>query len=117
MMRAITSTLMLAAAFALGTWILGWWAVPLLGAVWGFMRRGRPRFASAFVAGALAWAALLTLDATSGALARLASVMGGIFSMPAPAVLVVTILYAALLAGCAAQVSGTETRGRAPIDA
>ena len=115
MMRDVASTLLLAAAFALGTWILGWWAVPLLGAVWGIMRRGRPRFASAFAAAAVAWAALLVGDATAGPLGRLATVMGGIFSMPAPLLLAVTVLYAALLAGCAAHVTGSTMQRRSPI--
>ena len=110
MMRTVASILLLAAAFALGTWILGWWAVPLLGAVWGIMRRGHPRFVGAFAAAAVAWLALLAFDATSGSLGRLLTVMGGIFSIPAPLMLVVTVLYAALLAGCAAQVSGTSRR-------
>jgi hypothetical protein len=106
-MRAFIRVALLAAAFALGTWILGWWAVPLLGAAWGIVQRGRPRFAAAFVAAALAWAALLAFDALGGALGRLSTVLGGIFMLPGVALLAVTLLYAALLAGCAAQVAGT----------
>ena len=104
--RDVLRILLLAAAFALGTWILGWWGVPLLGAVWGVLRRGMPRFGSAFAAAAIAWALLLALDSGRGALDRLTTVMGGIFSMPGAVVLAVTVLYAALLAGCAAQVTG-----------
>ena len=98
--------LLLAAAIAIGTWTLGWWAVPLVGGGWGLMKRGRPRFGDAFVAATLAWAALLAADAAAGAMDRLTTVMGGIFSMPGSLVLAVTVLYAALLAGCAAQVAG-----------
>ena len=104
--RASLRIVLLATAFALGTWILGWWAVPLLGAVWGVMRRGRSRFASAFAGAALAWLALLAFDAARGPMGRMTSVMGGIFSVPAAALLLITVLYAALLAGCAAQVAG-----------
>ena len=111
-MRAFASTLLLAAAFALGTWILGWWAVPLLGAIWGVLRRGRSRFLSAFAAAALAWAALLAFDAARGPMGRLTTVMGGIFSMQGPMLLLVTLLFAALLAGCASQVTGTVGRRR-----
>ena len=113
-MRALVSTVLLAAAFALGTWILGWWAVPLLGAIWGMLRRGRPRFASAFAAAALAWAALLAFDAARGPMGRLTTVMGGIFWMPGPVLLLVTLLFAALLAACASQVTGTM-RGK-PVE-
>lgn len=98
--------LLLASAIAIGTWTLGWWAVPLVGAAWGLLRRDRPRFGDAFVAAMLAWAALLAVDAAGGAMDRLSTVMGGIFSMPGSLMLAVTVLYGALLAGCAAQVAG-----------
>ena len=104
--RASLRIVLLATAFALGTWILGWWAVPLLGAAWGLMRRGMPRFATAFIAAALAWSALLAFDASSGSMGRLTTVMGGIFSVPGAAMLVIAVVFAALLAGCAAQVAG-----------
>jgi hypothetical protein len=97
---------LLAIAIAIGTWVLGWWAVPLLGAVWGVLQRGRPRFVTAFAAAAIAWASLLAFDALQGAMGRLAGVLGGVFMLPGAALLVVTVLYAALLAGCAAQVAG-----------
>lgn len=112
--RASLRIVLLATAFALGTWILGWWAVPLLGAVWGLMRRGMPRFASAFIAAALAWSALLAFHATGGSMGRLTIVMGGIFSVPGAAMLVITVLFAALLAGCAAQVAGIAGVANAP---
>lgn len=98
---------LLSVAIGIGTWVLGWWAVPLLGAVWGVLQRGRPRFLTAFAAAAVAWATLLAFDALRGAMGRLAGVLGGIFMMPGAALLAVTVLYAALLAGCAAQVAGT----------
>ena len=34
-MKALLGILMLAAAFALGTVVIGWWAVPVIGAAWG----------------------------------------------------------------------------------
>lgn len=115
-MRAYLSSalraLLLAAAFAIGTWTLGWWAVPVIGAAWGVLRRGRARFGDAFVAAMIAWAALLALDSARGAMDRLAAVMGGIFSMPGSLLLAITVLYAALLAGCAAQVAGALPRRR-----
>lgn len=111
-MPTFIRTLLLAAAFALGTWILGWWAVPLIGAAWGLMRRRRARFLDAFAAAAIAWVALLAFDAARGPLGRLTTVMGGIFLMPGVLVLVVSVLFAALLAGCAAQVAGTARVAR-----
>jgi hypothetical protein len=105
-MRALPSVVLLAAAFAIGTWILGWWAVPLIGAAWGVLQRGRPRFVTAFAAAALAWALLLAYDAVGGAMGGLTTTLGGIFMMPGALLLLVTLLYGALLAGCAAQVFG-----------
>lgn len=102
----IVRVALLAVALAIGTWLLGWWAVPLLGAAWGVLQRGRPRFLTAFGAAVLAWALLLALDAVPGSLGRLTTVLGGIFMMPGAVLVVVMLLYAGLLAGCAAQVSG-----------
>ena len=110
--RDVLRIMLLAAAFALGTWILGWWAVPVLGATWGVLRRGMPRFGSAFAAAAIAWALLLAFDALRGPMDRLSTVMGGIFSMPGAVLLMITVLYAGLLAGCAAQVTGFTPAAR-----
>jgi hypothetical protein len=104
--RDVLRIMLLAAAFAIGTWIAGWWAVPLLGAIWGVLRRGMPRFGSAFAAAAIAWALLLAYDGVRGPMDRLSTVMGGLFSMPGAVVLLVTVVFAALLAGCAAQLTG-----------
>ena len=108
--RRLLRAALLAAAMAIGTWALGWWAVPAIGATWGLLQRGRPRFLESFVAAALAWTALLAFDATHAAFGRLTTVLGGVFTVPGAALLVVTVLYAALLAGCAAQVAGTARR-------
>lgn len=105
--RRILRAVLLAAAMAVGTWSLGWWAVPFVGAVWGVLQRGRPRFAESFAAAALAWTALLTFDAAHAAFGRLSTVLGGVFTVPGGVLVIVTVLYAALLAGCAAQVAGT----------
>lgn len=108
----VARTAVLAVVFGLGTWILGWWAVPLLGAVWGALNRGRPRFVTAFLGAAIAWLLLLAFDAASGPLGNVATVLGGIFMMPGAVLVAVAVLYAALLAGCAAQVAGAVGRPR-----
>jgi hypothetical protein len=59
----------------------------------------------------VAWAALLLFDATSGRFGALASAVGGVMRVPAVAVIVVTLLFAALLAWSAAAI-GAEV-GRA----
>ena len=108
--RRMLRVALLAAAMAVGTWSLGWWAVPAIGAAWGLLQRGRPRFVETFAGAALAWTALLAFDATHAAFGRLTTVLGGVFMLPGAVLLLVTVLYAALLAGCAAQVAGTARR-------
>lgn len=94
-----------------GTWTLGWWAVPAIGAAWGLLRRGGPRRGrEAALAATLAWVALLAGDAGGGALPRVADVLGGVFRMPGALLLLVTVGFAAALAGLAAYVAGARAR-------
>lgn len=68
MSRTWLRLILLALAFALGTSVLGWWAVPAVGAVWGLMNPAGRRVAfHAGVAAALAWAALVLVPAVLGA--------------------------------------------------
>ena len=46
-MRFILRVLLLAVSFGIGTWILGWWSVPLFAAVAGVLAREIPRQAIA----------------------------------------------------------------------
>lgn len=106
-MRALVRQLLLALALAVGTWTLGWWAVPAIGAAWGWLERGRAgRFGAAAIAAALAWALLLAWDAVRGDVGGAASALGGAFGAPGWLLALVTLAFAALLAGCAAQVAG-----------
>lgn len=102
-MRQAAAFLVLALAFAAAS-MLGWWAIPATAALWGILRpiaRRPALFAAA--AAALAWAAWLLVDAISprGDFSGLAARLAGIFSLPAPALLAITIVFAALLAGSA----------------
>lgn len=113
-MRGAAAFLLLTLAFAAAS-VLGWWAIPATAALWGILRpvaRRPARFAAA--AAALAWTAWLLVDATSprGDFSGLAGRLGGIFSLPAPVLLAVTVLFAALLAGSAAYVAGAITSAR-----
>lgn len=97
----------LAAAFGLGTWVFGWWAVPAIGAAWGLLARGAPGSALAAGVGALlAWAALLGLTAAGGHLGVLLDRVAPLVSLPGIAVVAVTLLLAALLALLAAAFTG-----------
>ena len=103
-MRQAAAFLLLTLAFAAAS-ALGWWAVPATAALWGILRpvAWRPaRFAAA--AAALAWSGWLLADGLSprGDFSGLATRLAGIFSLSAPALIAITIVFAALLAGSAA---------------
>jgi len=111
----------LVAALAMvgSTCLAGWWGVPLAAFLIGALslqRRGIAWLTA--LAAIVAWAALLLFDATSGRFGVLATAIGGVMRVPAAAVIVVTLLFAALLAW-SATVVGSELaralrRERAP---
>lgn len=113
-MRQAAAFLVLTLAFAAAS-LLGWWAIPATAALWGILRpiARRPALVAA-AAAALAWSVWLLVDGLSprGDFSGLASRLAGIFSLPAPALLVVTVLFAALLAGSAAYVAGAIAGAR-----
>jgi hypothetical protein len=100
--------LVAALAIAATTWALGWWGVVLAALLVGAVQWRRKGIAwLAALAALVAWGALLLLDATSGRFGALGSAIGGVMRVPAPAVMAVTLLFAALL-GWSAAVVGSE---------
>jgi hypothetical protein len=113
-MRQTAAFLVLTLAFAAAS-VLGWWAIPATAALWGILRpiaRWPALFAAA--AAALAWSGWLVADAISprGDFGGLAARLAGIFSLPAPVLIALTVLFAALLAGSAAYVAGAIAPAR-----
>ena len=110
--RQVAAFLVLTLAFAAAS-VLGWWAIPATAALWGILRpvARRPALFAAASA-ALAWAGWLLVDALSarGDFSGLATRMAGILALPAPALIVITIVFAALLAGTAAYLAGAMGR-------
>lgn len=98
--------ILLALAFALATAVLGWWAVPVLGAVWGWVdwRSGRVALTAAAAAG-VGWAMLLLWTAAQGPVAELAGKVGAVMSLPGWALILLTLVFAVILAGSAAEVA------------
>src|ERR1700754_3346516 len=90
---------LVAAGSAVGTWLLGWWAVPIVALVAGLMRCGTGIVALASAAG---WLVLLLLDALTGNISAVASMLGGIMGLPAQAMFALTLALPALLGGSAA---------------
>ena len=97
----------LAVAFALGTLGFGWWAVPLLAALWGVLARSETGLASvaAALGALLAWGALLLWGATRGPVAQLAAGLAGVMGVPAGALVIVTLLFPTALAWSASAVA------------
>lgn len=94
-----------ALAIAASTWLGGWWAVVVVALVAGFLHSEEPKTPwRVGLAGILGWSLLLVVDAR-GAFGRLATVLGGAMSIPSPALLLMTVLFAALLAWSAATVA------------
>jgi hypothetical protein len=104
---------MLALAFALATAVFGWWAVPLLGAVWGGVAAStsRPAVAAGTAAG-LGWILLLALTALQGPVWVLAQKAGGVLALPGWLFAVLTVGFAAALAGSAAAAVSGARRAR-----
>jgi hypothetical protein len=98
--------LLVAAVVALATWFLGWWSVPLTGAVYALLRRGEDHAVLEAALGAmLAWGALLAWQTTNPAYSRLSAAISGVFPVPAVVLMVVAVLFAGLLAGAAARLT------------
>ena len=105
-MRRIAALLLLTLAFALAS-TLGWWGVPAVAALWGLLR---PRVArpilSAVVAAMLGWSAWLALGFARDwdAMVRMGTRVGGVLRLPLPlpSLLLLTLVFAGLLAWSAA---------------
>lgn len=114
-MRGLLRVALLAAAFALGTYAFGWWAVAVVGVAWGVMNPGMPRVAlRAGVAAAVAWGGLLAMPAVAGApMAAFATKLAAVMQVPAWGLLAAELLFPGALAWSAAVV-GSVARSRTP---
>ena len=100
--------ILLGVAFAAGTLFVGWWSVPIIAVVWGWLvgpaRRPAARAAIGVV---LAWVGFLVFDAVRGPLGQLVRTLGETLHLPGIALIVITLLFAVILAWGAAIV-GSE---------
>jgi hypothetical protein len=102
MIRVLT---IVAAILVAATWVAGWWGVPLVAIVAGALLAARRGIAGlTALAAVIAWSVLILIDGASGRFGVLARVVGATLKLPAGALLVVTLLFAALLAWSAAAV-------------
>lgn len=95
-----------AAVMAVLTWLVGWWAVPVVAAFVGsvlYLRDGVAwRMA---LAAALAWALLLIVNVAGGRFGVTATTLGGVLRVPAVVLVLITLAFPALLAWSAATVA------------
>lgn len=105
----MSKILFFSAAFAAGTFFIGWWSVPLIAVVWGGLRSMRNKPVAAWGAGLMAavvWAILVTGTSQAAPLLSLAGRLGGVFGIPGWATVGATVAYAFLLAWSAAKLAG-----------
>ncbi len=114
---------------AAGTVLLGWWAVPILGALapvaaaalggarWA-PRQGRSVPRGAAFAAAFGWAALLAWAAVGPQFGTVSGLVGTLLQAPWPAVAAVTLLLPAVLAWSAAALAeGALALAHLPVPA
>lgn len=103
-MNRFVRYVLLAEAFAVATFGLGWWTVPVVAALWGFFSKDPGRTRNVALAAAGGWATLLVLDAVRGPIDVMARQLGEVMSLPPFVLYVVTLLFPALLAWAAATI-------------
>ena len=102
MMSRLIKAVLLAEAFAVATFGLGWWTVPLIAAVYALISRNPQRARTAALCALAGWATLLALDAAKGPVPAMASRLGGVMGVPPIVLLILTLIFPAALAWSAA---------------
>lgn len=99
------------AAMATLTWVVAWWMVPVVAAVWAYARRGDvavPLLAG--LAAIVAWGLLLALSASAAPAGSVLRSVGAAMQVGAGPLLVLTLAFPALLASSAAALVRALTR-------
>jgi len=114
-MRTMLRLVLLGAAFALATVVLGWIAVPAIGLLWGLIASATRRPVLTAAAAALtAWAALLAWTAFAGRLSALLERMGGILHVPGSILPIGTLILAGSVAALGASVGNEIGKAYSP---
>jgi hypothetical protein len=101
---------------AAGTWMAGWWMVPVVAGAYGAWGARRHAAAlTAMLAGAAAWSLLLVYDASVGPVGRLTHLFGTMFRMSGTTLVILTVAYAALLGVSAAAFARSLRRLMEPV--
>ena len=112
MTRALPIILVLAAACAIATALVGWWGVPIVAAAAGYvLGRDRAPGILAAVGAALAWSGILLSYRVLGLpIDVLARRLAGAMQLPLLGLVALSVLFPAVLAGAAAALGG-QLRG------
>lgn len=110
--KGLVNLLLIPAAIAVATWLIGWWAVPIAGLAGGLM--SVPSRYMGLAAG-LSWAVLLLIDVSNAAFARLAGMLSEVMGVPVVALIALTILFPMILGWSAATV-GNAMRSIRPAE-
>lgn len=94
--------MLLAEAFAVTTYGLGWWSVPIVAVLWALLSLDARRARTAALCAAGGWATLLLLDVARGSAGTMADKLSGVLGVPAVVLWIATLLFPALLAWSAA---------------
>lgn len=101
--RAVVKVVLLAEAFAVATFGLGWWSVPIVAVIWAVISRDENRARIAALCAAGGWATLLLLDIAKGPVVMMGSQLASVMNLPAAVLYLLTLLFPALLAWSAAE--------------
>lgn len=111
--RTIVKYVLLAEAFAVTTFGLGWWTVPLVATAWGLASRSPRKAMFAALAALGGWISLLLLDVARGPVGTMGSQLAGVMKLPAVALYALTLIFPFLLAWCAATLTPTLRKSAA----
>lgn len=102
-MRRAIEFLVVVALMVAVTWLVAWWGVAAIAALWALARRADRGLAlNAGVAGMLSWIVILLFAASADAIRRTAQVAGTAMGVGSTALLILVMAYPALLASSAA---------------
>lgn len=102
MLSRVIKGVLLAEAFAVATFALGWWTVPLIAAVYSLVSSNPKRGLTAALCALGGWATLLALDTVKGPVPAMASRLGGVMGVPSIVLVILTLVFPAALAWSAA---------------
>lgn len=114
MLTKAVKFLLLTEAFAVATYAMGWWGVPVLAVICGIAVEPNSRSVRFTTACAAAgWASLLLLDAARGPVSEVARRFGGVMGLPPLVLILITLLFPAFLAWSATSI-GVAVRRMIP---